>query len=167
LAESLAQICRFAREMLGCYKAIAHFSRTTAAWNTGGPTLSTPRAAFSPMYLYAGQIHDRVFQRVPSHGCVEAKVLLELYTEAIAAFHKSQEPILAGILPNHPTYSELRELRERATTQCSKPEGSTGRTYRSTAAGHTLPARKSMSRSTDGADSPFWPRPGIGRLVLA
>lgn len=35
-------------------------------------------------------------------------------TAALAAFHKSQEVLLAGMLPDHPKYQEVRRLKDRA-----------------------------------------------------
>jgi hypothetical protein len=46
--------------------------------------------------------------------CDTEKQLMDLYTDALAAFHKSQEPILAGVLQDHPQYAKVRELREQA-----------------------------------------------------
>jgi hypothetical protein len=46
--------------------------------------------------------------------CGEAKAMLDCYTAAVAAFHKSQEVLLAGMPPTDPRYPEARRLRERA-----------------------------------------------------
>jgi hypothetical protein len=40
--------------------------------------------------------------------------MLDCYTAALAAFHKSQEVLLAGMLPDHPRYPEVRRLKDRA-----------------------------------------------------
>jgi hypothetical protein len=42
------------------------------------------------------------------------KRLMDIYTEALSAFHKSQQPILAGVLHGHPRYAKIRELQEQA-----------------------------------------------------
>jgi hypothetical protein len=51
---------------------------------------------------------------VTPEGCTTAKELLDLYANALALFHKSQEPILAGIVPRHPDYPEIRAIRDNA-----------------------------------------------------
>jgi hypothetical protein len=48
------------------------------------------------------------------NGCREAGSLLDIYAAALSAFHKSQEPILAGLTPDNPEYEHVRELRDRA-----------------------------------------------------
>jgi hypothetical protein len=49
-----------------------------------------------------------------SQGCPEAKQLLDLYTDALALFHRSQEPMLAGVVPGHPDYPEVCTIRDNA-----------------------------------------------------
>jgi hypothetical protein len=48
------------------------------------------------------------------NGCREAGSLLDIYTAALSAFLKSQEPILAGFTPDNSEYENVRELRDRA-----------------------------------------------------
>jgi hypothetical protein len=40
--------------------------------------------------------------------------MLDCCTAALAAYHKSQEVLLGGILPDHPRYLEVRRLKDRA-----------------------------------------------------
>ena len=40
--------------------------------------------------------------------------MLDCYTAALAAFHKAQEGLLAGMLPDDPRYPEVRRLKDRA-----------------------------------------------------
>lgn len=48
------------------------------------------------------------------NGCSEARQLLDCYTAALTAFNKSQEVLLAGLLPDDPRYPEARRLKDRA-----------------------------------------------------
>jgi hypothetical protein len=47
------------------------------------------------------------------NGCSEAMRMLDSYTAALAAYHKSQEVLLAGMSPRHPEYSEARRIKDR------------------------------------------------------
>ena len=40
--------------------------------------------------------------------------MLDCYTAALAAFHKSQEVLLAGMWPGHPEYAETRRIKDQA-----------------------------------------------------
>jgi hypothetical protein len=40
--------------------------------------------------------------------------MLDCYTAALTAFHKSEEVLLAGMLPDHPKYREARRVKDRA-----------------------------------------------------
>jgi hypothetical protein len=40
--------------------------------------------------------------------------MLDCYTAALAAYNKSQEVPLDGMLPDHPGYQEVRGLKDRA-----------------------------------------------------
>ena len=64
--------------------------------------------------------------------CCTARTLLALHTQALAAFHKSQEPVLNGIRPGHAKYGEVRDLIEHAYHSVLK----TQRLYRQHIAKH-------------------------------
>jgi hypothetical protein len=51
---------------------------------------------------------------VATFGCSTAKGLLDLYTKTLAVCQEFQEPILAGVMPGHPVYADIEELREQA-----------------------------------------------------
>ena len=56
-----------------------------------------------------------IFLYLPNmNGCSFAREMLDCYTAALAAYHKSQEELLAGMLPSDPRYSDARRIRERA-----------------------------------------------------
>jgi hypothetical protein len=57
---------------------------------------------------------------VTSQQCSTGNDLRDLYTDALAAFHKSQDPILAGVMPGHPNYHEVSEAREQAYSNMLK-----------------------------------------------
>ena len=57
---------------------------------------------------------------VAPHVCITEEMLLDLCTDAQAAFHKAQEPVLTGVAQDHPKYHEVRELREHAYTAMLK-----------------------------------------------
>jgi hypothetical protein len=40
--------------------------------------------------------------------------MLDCYTAALAAYYKSQNPLLTGLPPDDPKYLEVRHLRDRA-----------------------------------------------------
>jgi hypothetical protein len=40
--------------------------------------------------------------------------MLDCYTAALTAFHKSQEALLAGMSPDDPRYPEARLIKDRA-----------------------------------------------------
>jgi hypothetical protein len=40
--------------------------------------------------------------------------MLGCYTAALAAYHKAQEALLTGMLPDHPKYPEVCRLKDRA-----------------------------------------------------
>jgi hypothetical protein len=46
--------------------------------------------------------------------CDEALALLDLYMAALTAFEKSQQPFVAGMLPDHPEYETARSLRQQS-----------------------------------------------------
>ena len=48
------------------------------------------------------------------NGCSLAREMLDCHTAALAAYHKAQEGLLAGMLPDHPKYPEVRRLKDRA-----------------------------------------------------
>jgi hypothetical protein len=48
------------------------------------------------------------------NGCREAGSLLDIYAAALSAYHKFEEPILAGLTPDDPEYEAARQLREIA-----------------------------------------------------
>ena len=41
--------------------------------------------------------------------------MLDCYTAALTAFHKSQEVLLSGMPPDHPKYPEARRLKDRCS----------------------------------------------------
>jgi hypothetical protein len=57
---------------------------------------------------------------VMSQQCTTGKDLRDFYTDALAVSHKSQEPILAGVMPDHFNYQEVSEIREHAYSNMLK-----------------------------------------------
>jgi len=43
-----------------------------------------------------------------------ATALLDTHRAALSAFHRAQDPLFAGVLPDHPRFAEVQELRARA-----------------------------------------------------
>jgi hypothetical protein len=48
------------------------------------------------------------------NGCSEARAMLDCYTAALIAYHKTQDGLLAGMSRSDPRYEEVHQIQGRA-----------------------------------------------------